>query len=371
MKIKLLFLLFSSLHLFTAPLRVMHISCHKGCIEEFERIAHELKLKVTSWHVLTPDIFRRFSHDSKPNFNIMNMTHEKAADIWQRNKDIFNSFDVIITSDTAPFSRIFLQNDWQKPLIIWVCNRFDYHHQSTAQGFPDQEYYDLIGNAHKRKNVFIASYTPFEYKYAKNKNINLGDLVIKPIGSMPKKISHSSFPLDVNKSEIIFLTQTGPSPLYKLERKKLEYVSHEFAKRGIKGMFGQYNGADDLTGVKGVVHFPYQASNLFLFENIQRGIIHFVPSEKFLAMARESNEPNMPCKSTKYWLDSFQDSEWYLQENKKLFVYFDSWDDLKQKIDTLDYQAKRTEVLKIAQNHREMMLIRWRSLFNLCRLQLK
>ena len=31
----------------------------------------------------------------------------------------------------------FLQNNWEKKLIIWVCNRFDYAHGSKS-GFPEE-----------------------------------------------------------------------------------------------------------------------------------------------------------------------------------------------------------------------------------------
>ena len=57
---------------------------------------------------------------------VYNIGHQRAETVWNRHKDYFDKFDVIVTSDTAPLSRIFLQNGWRKPLIIWVCNRFDY-----------------------------------------------------------------------------------------------------------------------------------------------------------------------------------------------------------------------------------------------------
>jgi len=56
-------------------------------------------------------------------------------------KDYFDTFDVIVTSGTAPLHESFLQNGWTKPLIIWICNRFDYcDYASLDCNFPDQEY---------------------------------------------------------------------------------------------------------------------------------------------------------------------------------------------------------------------------------------
>jgi hypothetical protein len=345
-------------------LKILHLSCHQGCINEFQQVAKELSLDLTSFYLLNQNVFLRLCDSPNPTYDILNMTHEKAEKIWKKNKEFFNSFDTIITSDTAPISRIFLQNDWKKPLIIWVCNRFDYHHEESAVGFPDEEYYNLMREAARNPYVFVASYTPFEYKYARKKKVDLGDRVIKPIGAVPHKLESSAFGSDLDRSRYIFLSQSGPAPLASEQKGRQEYIKKQCISRGIFVCDGRYNGPDDLVGFKGVLHFPYQASNLFLFENIQRGIVHFVPSEKFLAMAKESTEPYMPCKATKYWLDSFQDSEWYLPENKDLFVYFDSWDDLAHKINTLDYETQRKKILLIGNQHRITMLTRWKQIFS-------
>ena len=56
------------------------------------------------------------------------------------------AYDVVITSDTAPISRVFLEEQrWEdKSLIVWVCNRFDYSHRPAAHGFPDPAFYRLM-----------------------------------------------------------------------------------------------------------------------------------------------------------------------------------------------------------------------------------
>jgi hypothetical protein len=64
--------------------------------------------------------------------------------------------------------------------------RFDYSDQASLDcDFPDKEYYDLIKPTKDRPNVIIACYTPFENYYAKYiKNIDIGELVIKPLGNI-------------------------------------------------------------------------------------------------------------------------------------------------------------------------------------------
>ena len=118
-------------------LKVLHISFHHGCQNDLEYIAQQLKFDLE---------FMTYSDDSVKGSDIYNITHDRALNNWNKNKDYYNSFDIIITSDTVPLSRIFLQNNFKKKLIIWICNRFDYAHQPDAKkiGFPDKEYFDLI-----------------------------------------------------------------------------------------------------------------------------------------------------------------------------------------------------------------------------------
>ena len=151
----LLFIIFNiSLVSFTQThqsLNVLHISFHKGCLKELESIAPEIGINITSWFVNEDPA----KYDGcKCGNAIYNVDKFRAKRVWNLNKDYFDTFDVIFTSDTAPLSRIFLQNNWKKPLIIWVCNRFDYvDGGSRNRYFPDTEYYNLIRSIPHRPNV--------------------------------------------------------------------------------------------------------------------------------------------------------------------------------------------------------------------------
>lgn len=108
-------------------MKILHVSFHKGCIGDINNVARLLSLDISvmkaDWDYL--------------------ITHDRAAAIWDKYKEYFNTFDIILTSDTAPLSRIFLQNNYSGKLIIWICNRFDY---PNRDGFPDSEYFSLWNN---------------------------------------------------------------------------------------------------------------------------------------------------------------------------------------------------------------------------------
>lgn len=245
------------------PLRILHIGFHTGCIKDFNEVARELGLEVTNWYLLGDR--PRFDGFSMGNA-VYNIGHRRAEQVWNLHKDYFDQFDVILTSDTAPLSRIFLQNGWKKPLVIWICNRFDYCDPASLDcQFPDKEYYDLFQKAMTMPNVKIISYTPVEYMWAASKGVQIGTETIKPVGSHEttyRKGNQSSIPADIHKSDTLFVPG-----IYMNDTQK-NYFIEQCKSHKIPIYYGRYNGPYDLKDFKGVIYMPYQWSNLALFENI-------------------------------------------------------------------------------------------------------
>jgi hypothetical protein len=321
---------------------------HNGCKNDFEDVAKELGLELTTWYV--QDLPKGFWEGFYAGNEIYNVSHRRAERVWKLHNDFFNLFDVIITSDTAPLSRIFLQNGWQKPLIIWICNRFDYTHGNGGEDrFPEPEYYELFRKAATMNNVRIVSYTPFEYEYARRKGINIGTRTIKPIGKkeQPFDVSQSSIPSTIKKEETLFVFP-------RLEHHQIQRVIQECAQRDIKAWSGVYNGPEDLKGFKGVLFFPYAFSNLALYENLLRGVIHFVPTQRFLT---QLNFVRAGMHGNLNWC------EWYFNMYKDCFVFFDSWQDLQQKVQKINYQELHKKIKEFGQRHRITMIEEWRTLF--------
>jgi hypothetical protein len=349
----ILMLIFLNLHANSAhSIRVLHLSFHKGCINDFQSVADHLGLDVSAWHILESTESRaRFDPQAQGN-TIYNITKERAARIWENNKHYFNSFDMIITSDTAPLARIFLENNWQKPLIIWVCNRFDYCDYASLDGdFPDQAYYELMRTAKDRSNVKILSYAPYEHFYAAEKGIDIGKRTIRPVG---KEYSDTRHIDNTDTQETLFLYP-------RLEEEQINYIQSMCSSLGLNTYLGTYDNPNELKKYKGILYFPYAWSNITLFEDIQRGIIHFVPSELFVLNA---DKENLPIKYFTFY--DFEWCDWYCPEFRDLFVYFDSWEDLKEKVKRTNYKRMSTKIKKKAAQHREFTLKQWREVFDEC-----
>lgn len=340
------------------PIKVLHLSFHKGCCNDFVEVAEELGLELTTWYILGRETYPLIFFDGKTDSGnaVYNIGHDRAKAIWELHKDFFNQFDVIITSDTAPLSRIFLQNDWKKPLIIWVCNRFDYCDTASLDcNFPDREYYDLFRRATTMPHVKIISYTPYEHHYMRSKGIPADTFTIRPLGTRERhsaEQARSYIPNTVNKSTTLFLYP-------RLEQRHVRYIQDQCKTLGITTYSGVYNGPDDLKGFKGILYVPYAWSNLALFEQMQRGFVHFVPSEKFMSQAYQMSIPLHSFTRTNFHL-----CDWYCDEFRDLFVYFDSWQDLKNKVESVNYEQIADKVKKAGELHRENILQHWHEVFD-------
>jgi len=335
----------------THKIKVLHLTFHKGCQKEIEGVAKELSLDLETWFI--PDLPLQFFDGASKGNCLYNMGHKRAENVWQLHKEFFDRFDVIITSDTAPLSRIFLQGGWTKPLIIWICNRFDYTSIDALDcDFPDKEYYQLFDEATKKSNVRIVAYTLFEHLYARTKGIDTGTLTITPTGII--SLEEKSFiPAYVDKPSTLFL------PPYHNEQNFKDALSLL-----LPIYCGRYNGPTDLVDFKAIIHFPYAWSNLALFENISLGTPYFIPSKTLFKELYHSSDYFFTNSVLLLKEDLFEVSEWYAPDRAEIFVYFDSWEDLKVKLESLDFIAQHDKIKSYASNHKIEMLNRWQLLFN-------
>ena len=333
-------------------LKVLHISFHKGCQNDLEYISKKLNFNLE---------FISYSDDTVKGGDVYNITHERALNNWNKNKDYYNSFDIIITSDTAPLSRIFLQNNFKKKLIIWICNRFDYAH-FPDKGMPDKRYYDLINDVKNRPNVSIIGYTPFETYYANHiRKLDIGNECIKPIGQIGDVYNTYTSTIIENKQSIFIIGPYHNDNLMMDLKSKVESL-------GIKVFNGRYNGPKDLAEFAGVIHIPYAWSNLALFEAIQLGIVFFIPSNNFLKYFIDTDIDGLK-KDSFFWSPPLREdvlhlSEWYCEDFEDALIYFDSWEDLKYKIETLDFNKQKSILKEFGKKHEEETLEKWKKYIN-------
>jgi hypothetical protein len=321
------------------------LSFHTGCHNDITYLVSELNKDRVKKIKLT---FMEFNDGTKGKYNV---GYDRAEKYYNKHLEYFNTFDVIITSDTAPISRVFLQNGWDKKLIIWINNRFDYCDEATNDcNFPDPEYYDLFREAVNKDNVEIIGYTQFENFYCKNiRNIDIGDNVIKPIGCNSHIYENMNITKVEHKSHKFFVGSYHNDNI-------MINLTEELRKYNIDCYNGRFNGPKDLAEFRGVVHIPYAWSNYSLFEGIQNGIVYFIPSKSFFMELKKDRNF--------FWSPPYRDenlelSEWYNDENKDCLVYFNNWDDLKIKLYTTNIVKKKAYLKEFGDKHKNEMINRW------------
>lgn len=330
-------------------MKILHISFHKGCINDINYIFN--KIPNIEVEVLSSIDGCTSRKDIDPireeNAQHYNMTEKRANQYWNKYNNYFQTFDCIITSDTAPISRIFIQNGWNKPLIIWICNRFDYGHRTPGVIFPDKSYYDLFKNASNMENVKMIGYTCFENIYCKLRGIDIGNLVIPPSGGISNIYNDLCIQDDKN-NDVVFV------PPYNNDTKMMN-LCQKIQDLGFRCYCGKYNGPVDLTNYKCVVHIPYAWSNLAFFEMFTLGIVYFIPSLHFFFQI---------MKQRFYWSPPFlpyylYKSEWYNDRYSDLLIYFDSWEDLSNKIKNTDYISLKNKLKDFGKDHINHTLDSW------------
>jgi hypothetical protein len=332
-------------------MKLLHLTFHKGTELDIEYIFKKLG------HDVTPGILDDGETNpiSTPTVQskIYEVTHDRAQKAWNKNKDYYNSFDGIITSDTCPVSRVFLQNNWSKLLIIWISNRFDY---AIKPEFMDPEFYALLRDIPKRRNVYIFGNTMIEHLYAKQiKNVDVASFIIRPLGK--NSISENKFKTyNENDNEIFYI------PPYHNETKLLN-LSEKLHSLGINNRCERFpNHISDLLEYKACICIPYAWSTIVFFERLQLGLLTFIPTPRFLIeLFHTGNWWFQPPFNIQYPQHLIL-SEWYCPEHENLFVFFDSWDDLVYKIKNTNYTEKTEIILNYAKQHENDVLTKWNSI---------
>jgi hypothetical protein len=340
-------------------MRVLHLSHHYGCLKDHQYICRQLGFELES----------QFSHwDDVLPYDSYKMSKDLANQIWEDNKDYFNQFDFITTSDTAPISRIFLQNfdEFNGKLNIWVSNRFDYDMHGDA------EYYNLFRQALELDRVKVIPYTEFERVWMAQYNIYCDHETVRPIG---KTIEDPLSEKDTSDNLVGF---SGDHELKDSQMKGDVLVSRYHndnifqdsklicEEQGLIARHAKYRGPQELESIVNnftcfLMH-PDAYSKFTAFELMQMRMPVILPSEEyFFKMSR------MPRYffSTGVVANTVGMVEWYNEYYSKYAVYFDDHTQIKECVEIIkDNKEEICAIIKeCAEEHSVKTLDQWRRIY--------
>lgn len=247
------------------------------------------------------------------------LTAEKANELWKSNIDYFNSFDMVFVSHLATLSRIFLQNNWRKPLRIWHCFRFD--HFDPNNRLDRLAYQKLIQESIKRPNVKHAAAAEHDRLHTQKTLKNFPLDIVAPFVYI-----NNDGKVQIPCKDKLFVVSKHNETLFmdlklKLDELKIPAYKHRWQ-----------DGPPDIRGVSGIVHLPYTYLTRNLMENLALENVFFIPTLGFFQELLSKpgyfwdvhmREPNQDCLS-----------EWYKPEHEKLFIQFSSFENLKSIIES-------------------------------------
>jgi len=336
--------------------KVLHLSHHYGCLKDHQYICSNLGLELESIYSHSGTILPKGCY---------RLDSEQANEIWNKNQDYFKSFDYIITSDTAPLSRIILQNidNFSGKLIVWICNRFDYNLEW------DSSYYELIKNYSNHEKVKLIPYTEFERFWLNRFGIETKYETIRPIGlvineSLSKDEEYSigfdgNYKMDLSGGDVL-VSRYHNDNIFQNSKSICESF-------GLVASHAKYRGSLELETLSKLYEcfliFPDAYSKFTAFELMQLKMPVILPTEKFLLQC--SVKPGY-FFSTGVNSNTVKYCEWYNEYFEKFAVYFEDLEGIPDAVQMVkDNKKEICDIMDtLAKTHKEKTLNQWRQIYD-------
>ena len=270
---------------------------------------------------------------------VQHVAKELNWNLKTNSTDILDTDAIIISDSSYQLGENFLDNYKGKVIICGVS--------------PARVLEEATTNYSDR--VRVVSSTKLERVHAINQGIfwtgPFADAIIcpflnaiRPFANEPN-IELSNIPSDIqiSKSDYLFV------PPYENDNNFVDYdFLHSNNILFYHGTYKTYNGPDDLVGFKAILHIPNQNTIVALFENLLRGIVHYIPSKSFLLKLVQC-PPELLFGI-------------YNPSTADMFVMFDSWEDFKTKLDQNEHESKTLIVQNWSKRESENSLFMWKNL---------
>jgi hypothetical protein len=279
---------------------------------------------------------------------------DTANQLWiAKERESCQSYPAIFISDTIPQSRPLLQNNCSTQIILRVTNRFDW------MLFHDVEYHQLIQSVVDRENVWVVPNNYFEQYYARRyRNVSFLSPRYRVV---PSFVYSPSISTSISTS----LPKNNLTPIVINHHHDRFLLIPYLQREGIPCQIltpRQYGGPRALTN-RVILHLPYQASIMSLFENWQQGVVYWIPTMRLFA---EEILPLRPCclppdvfqlREAPHWLPF---TDWYHPTYNHLFLHFDSLEELKQPLSSHIVQEYRRRIQRFVMEKGKEIVQSWR-----------
>ena len=330
-------------------MKILHLSHHIGCFKDQEYVLNKLGHEVTSLKIL----------ELGETLTVINpmeafrMSAPLARVVWSEVKDYLNSFDVVLTSDTAPISRIILENieEFTGKLVIWICNRYNY------ELFSDTEWTKLFDKANDFPNVKIVPYTLFEKVWADANGVRTENWeVITPLG----KWAATSDPVEKDNDVWVGM-YWNDNKFMNLKQKLLDM--------GVKSQGGdgeRYSDINELKRHYAMITLPDAPSKLICFELIHLGVPALLPAKPLMKQLKNTEGYGIPLAPAQFDDNIIDVLEWYDPELEDCRYYYNSFEEIPKLITSIKHSQDviRENCEYHSQRLEGKILEQWKNLYD-------
>ena len=346
-------------------MKFFNLDCHISVIADLKKIFEDLGHEVNSWSVSGHNwVFGREPHsvDVVNQNTWREMSREICDRFYDRYKDELCEYDAFICTYPPVFSMIY--EKFKKPIIIQIPIRYEVPFGQFPSKWEDFNEYLRIGiDDGMIIPVANSEYDKKYFEFFVGRECILIPSICEYTNSVWNPIKDtflysSRLRIDFNKA---IVTNKDSLNAYKWE---------------------------EISQYKGIIIIPYNCSTMSIFEYYTSGIPLFCPSEKFMMELYSKYENYVLCeltwnKTLHYHSGSSIDcdrsndpnryddisimskwvsySDFYNKEWMPHIVYFDSLDDLLDKIRTTDLMDIHLKMMDFNKNRKQNIYSLWKN----------
>jgi len=293
-------------------LKLFHYTMHQGVLDDVAAIFANIKnIEVKS-----------FSPINKQHENYI-ISHDRAKVLWEEHKEDFLNSDILFFSDNGASFRPVLENmnkikDTQK-IFVWLVHRFDY------ANYGDTDFYNLLLKYKDDKRITFLYANNYEKKYMNEKlGNNFQDMKFFTFYGKRNKKDFNLKNQEDHKNKLFVMNYQNEKdfyPLYEnLKQLGIDFYTRTYVPRE------DFAGPFDIETCSAILHIPYMVSTVAQREYMSLGKTYILPTESWIA----KNNVNYPLIWHEAGHGLLQYSEFYKEENKDLFVYFDDLSEIPE-----------------------------------------
>jgi hypothetical protein len=349
-------------------MKFFNLDCHISVIADLKQIFESLGHEVTSWSVSG----HNFVFDRDPvKVDIINqhtwlqLDDDMCDRFYQRYKDELSSYDAFICTYPLTFSKLY--EKFKKPIILHVPIRYEVPFHNNKEKW--ENFNEYLRNGIDRGFIIPVANSEYDKRYFEF-------FVERECKFIPNICEYTNTKWNPMKNQFLY---SGRLPI-NLDKSKIVN----------KDTLGKYKWSD-LSEFKGIIVIPYTCSTMSIFEHYTANIPLFFPTKRYMMELYKSfgnfvlseltwnrifnlppgsiiecdrsNDPNAynNLEIMSNWIDY---SDFYNQDSMPHIIYFDSQEDLLDKLETTNLIEVSEKMSNFNKLRREKVYNEWDKILN-------